>query len=289
MHSPPFGALTHDTGGTVNNRSALGASMGGTNVRDSSFFRWRSAASGFVRQVAGALALLSLCTAASAQVTSAVGSTIQNVATVSFTTQDGNSVSINSNAVVATIEPAPTSSRVEILRSGFAANALQSTAGPTQCVSPQGVEYLPQPLLADGTVIDPTQPVTLTITSALHGGEAVFVQLLDPDQNRDAVSINTTDLQLTSPIGDRETVRLSETGPNTGSFVGYIQTRVRGATSGNCVLEVARNSEIASLYTDPFDSADASRASALVDPYGLIFDSRTGAPINGARVRLISA
>ena len=219
MHSPPFGALTHDTGGTVNNRSALGASMGGTNVRDSSFLEWRCAASRFVRQVAVVITLLSLSAVASAQVTTAVGSTIQNVATVSFTTQDGSAVSVTSNAVVATIEPAPTSSTVEILRSGFAAKALQSTAGPTQCVSPQGVEYLPQPLLADGTVIDPTQPVTLTPTNALHGGEAVFVQLIDPDQNRDAVSINTTDLQLTSPIGVRETVRLSVSGPGTALFV----------------------------------------------------------------------
>ena len=59
------------------------------------------------------------------------------------------------------------------------------------------------------------------------------------------------------------------------------------ASIGNCVLEVERNAEITSTYVDPDDSADTSRADVLVDPYGLIFDSSTGAAVNGARVRLL--
>ena len=55
------------------------------------------------------------------------------------------------------------------------------------------------------------------------------------------------------------------------------------------MLEVERNAQIDSLTSMRLDSTDTSSASALVDPYGLIFDSRTGAPINGARVRLIDA
>ncbi len=294
MHSPPFDAPTHDAGGTVNNRPALGVSMGVANVRGSSFWEGRQAAYDLAKRIIAGTVLLTLSTIASgqstsAQSTSAVGSAIQNVATLSFTTEDGSTLSTTSNAVTTTIEPIPTSSRVEILRSTSAANGLQTIAGPTQCVSAQGVQLLPTPMLADGTQVDPMQPLTLTPTAALHGGEAMFVQLLDGDQNRNAAAIDTTDLQLTSPSGDRETLRLSETGINTGVFVGYIQTRVRGASEGNCVLEVQRNSEISSVYVDPFDSADASRASALVDPYGLVFDSRTGTPIDGARVRLINA
>ena len=77
--------------------------------------------------------------------------------------------------------------------------------------------------------------------------------------------------------------------PNTGIFVGYIQTRAAAVTAGNCVLEVERNAQIDTRYVDAVDSTDTSSASALVDPYGLIFDSRTGTPINGARVRLIDA
>ena len=93
-----------------------------------------------------------------------------------------------------------------------------------------------------------------------------------------------------TPSGDAETLRIAETGPNTGIFVGYIQTRAAAVTAGNCVLEVERNAQIRFASTSiAVDAADTSSASALVDPYGLIFDSRTGAPINGARVRLIDA
>src|SRR4029078_5828433 len=69
----------------------------------------------------------------------------------------------------------------------------------------------------------------------------------------------------------------------------YIQTRAAAVTAGNCVLEVERNAEIDIRYVDAVDASDTSTASALVAPYGLVFDSRTGTPINGARVRLIDA
>jgi len=42
-------------------------------------------------------------------------------------------------------------------------------------------------------------------------------------------------------------------------------------------------------YVDPTDNTDAAHDDALVDPFGLIFDSQTGSPVNGARVRLIDA
>ncbi|HUQ11421.1 MAG TPA: OmpA family protein, partial [Steroidobacteraceae bacterium] len=41
-------------------------------------------------------------------------------------------------------------------------------------------------------------------------------------------------------------------------------------------------------YVDPTDDSDEAQADALVDPYGLVFDSQTGAPVNGARVRLVN-
>ena len=55
------------------------------------------------------------------------------------------------------------------------------------------------------------------------------------------------------------------------------------------MLEVERNTQISSTYVDPSDARDTASASALVDPYGLVFDSGTGAPVNGARVQLINA
>jgi hypothetical protein len=70
------------------------------------------------------------------------------------------------------------------------------------------------------------------------------------------------------------------------TFVGYIaderehrQRRLRAAGRAQ--------SELDGTYVDPTDDTDAAQADALVDPFGLVFDSQTGTPINGARVRLV--
>jgi uncharacterized repeat protein (TIGR01451 family) len=69
-------------------------------------------------------------------------------------------------------------------------------------------------------------------------------------------------------------------------FVGYVPTTANSA-SPDCALDVQRNSEIDATYVDPTDDTDSARDDALVDPFGLVFDSQTGSPINGARVRLV--
>jgi uncharacterized repeat protein (TIGR01451 family) len=264
--------------------------MGSANVRESSFpsqGRVRKAAS--VWLLLGFLLSLVWADRSFAQTATAPGVRIENTASVTFINAHGAAATASSNTALAIVQPVPSSSSVKILHASTIGGDVQTTAGPTHCVAADGLVSLSAPLLADGTAVDPTQPLTLARTSMLHGGEAMFIELSDADQNRDATLIDTTRLQLTTPSGDRETIQLSETGPASGMFVGYIQTQARAASAGNCVLEVERNSEISSVYVDPYDETDASRASALVDPYGLVFDSETGAPLDGARVRLIDA
>jgi hypothetical protein len=216
------------------------------------------------------------------------GTAIDNAATVTFVGAAGTPTTITTNHVAAIVTPPPTLSAVAILRAA-GSNGTPSMAGPTQCSSSSGMLTLPAPVQADGAALDPSQPIPLASTATLHGGEAAFVRVLDADQNRDPAAVDYLNVRLSTPGGDAELLRISETGPNTGIFVGYIQTRAAAITAGNCVLEVERNAPIDTRYVDVSDANDSSSASALVDPYGLIFDSRTGTPINGARVRLIDA
>ncbi len=229
------------------------------------------------------------CSAALAQSVTAPGTRIESSASITYQDASGTATSIETNTVVAIVSPLPSSSKLEILRLAAAAGEAQGLGGPTYCVSSEDIVALPAPTLASGATIDLTQAVSLVETSTVHGGDAIFVRLVDADQNRDASVADQTDIAIAAPSGDRETLRLTETGPATGVFAGYIQTQARSANAANCMLEVERNAEVSSLYVDPYDSADTSRATAMVDPYGLIFDSMTGAPINGARVRLIDA
>ena len=257
----------------MNNRPAFGVSMGVCFAR----------LAGIV--LAG---LLCFSRPALAQTVTPAGTAIDNAATVTFIGAGGTPTTLTTNHVSAVVTPTPTLSAVAILRAA-GGSGTPSMAGPTQCSSSSGMVTLPAPVQADGAALDPSQPIPLASTATLHGGEAAFVRVTDADQNRDATAVDYLNVRLSSPGGDAETLRIAETGANTGIFVGYIQTRAAAVTAGNCVLEVERNAEIDTRYVDASDANDTSSASALVDPYGLIFDSRTGTPVNGARVRLIDA
>jgi uncharacterized repeat protein (TIGR01451 family) len=218
------------------------------------------------------------------------GTIIRNSARIEFTRDTGAVDQIFSNETIATVSAAPSRSTIAILRAADAPNTgTASTAGPTQCRAGGNFVALPAPRLSNGTTINPLQPVALSGAQLVHGGEAVFIQLTDQDRNRDGASIETVDVQLSSHAGDLEIIRLSETGANAGVFVGYIQSSAAAAVQNDCVLQVERNADIGTLYVDPNDSQDTSSATALVDPYGIVFDSQTGLPVDGARVRLVNA
>jgi uncharacterized repeat protein (TIGR01451 family) len=226
-----------------------------------------------------------------AQAATDPGTVISNTASVQFT-QGGSGVTalVNSNSVSATVVPVSSASTLTVLRFRDAASATQSsTVGPTQCLQGGSFTTLADPQFSDGGTVSASGMVSLATTDTIHANDAVFVQVTDADQNRDARVIDTTEITVTSVTGDTEILRLRETGVNTGVFVGYIQTVASAtANSGDCVLQVDRDSKLTVKYTDTYHNTDTSQADVLVDPYGLIFDSLTGRPVNGARVRLIN-
>ena len=153
----------------------------------------------------------------------------------------------------------------------------------------RGFFPLPPPAPLGQGALDPAQPIPMQDTRVAHAGDPIFVRVVDLDRNRDGNVIETVDVRVAVLVtGDSEVLRLSETGPNTGMFVGYIATTA-SAASADCALQVERNAELDATYVDPTDNTDAAQADALVDPFGLVFDSQTGLAINGARVRLLNA
>ncbi len=141
------------------------------------------------------------------------------------------------------------------------------------------------------TPIDLSKPVPLARATAYHAGEPVFVQVTDPDQNLDPSKTETIIITLIdSKTGDTEVILLTETGPDSGKFIGYIQSTANSAQSPyNGTLPVGVNSAITAKYTDIIDGSDSSTDAAMVDPYGIVFDSTTGKPVDGAKVTLINA
>jgi len=223
------------------------------------------------------------------------GTVIDNTATATFnggTTSPSNTVStttvvVRTPSTLEFLQYAPSSATaqsVPVTTTEYSSSA--TTAGP----------FVPMPAptpAGSATAIDLSNPVPLEPVSLYHQGDPIFIRVTDLDQNLDATTAETVMVTLNvSATGDIEVLRLRETGPNTGVFTGYIQSYVDSITPsavnpGNGQLGLQANINISSSYADPADSTDSSTNTAMVDPFGLVFDSTTGQPVNGAQVTLI--
>lgn len=137
--------------------------------------------------------------------------------------------------------------------------------------------------------IDLNQPIPLTPASLIHQNDPLFIRLTDPDQNLDSDSAETVFVTIANPRnGDTEIIRLTETGPDTGVFTGYLPTSNGPLTPYNGRMSVNDGDLLRISYEDSADGTDTSYASIMVDPHGIIFDSATGLPVKDAVVTLIN-
>jgi uncharacterized repeat protein (TIGR01451 family) len=162
--------------------------------------------------------------------------------------------------------------------------------GPTQCHGSSGINPVTLGGVFEGTSLS---PASVRPSSQIRAGEPLIISLSSPGDNLSATAIDTISVNLETPgsAGDREALTLSESGANTGVFVGMIRTAAIPPTPirGDCVLSVhpgealllsgLRSSDNSAIATAPVD--------VLIDPFGIVFDSGDGAPIAGAVVTLI--
>ena len=154
---------------------------------------------------------------------------------------------------------------------------------------------LPPPPVPDSGALVTDDPLTLDSSDSFRSGQTMFLEVMDADQNKDDTAIDTIIIGVSiGPKGsvsssDSETLRLKETGANTGVFLGYITTvRGGGTTDNDGSLGAAVNNQIKMVYQDQNDSADSITTIVLVDPYGVVFDTTTGKVLNGVTVDLIN-
>lgn len=150
---------------------------------------------------------------------------------------------------------------------------------------------LSSPVSVMGTPIDLNSPVPLTSAIQMHQGEPLFIRLTDLDQNlnpdvAEAVFVTISGKNANGDIIDTEIIRLTETGPDTGVFTGYLPTGNGSINSYNGILSVYQGDKLTAGYTDIVDSTDISSTFIVVDPYGIVFDSSTGMGIPGAIVTI---
>lgn len=221
------------------------------------------------------------------------GTPIDNTAAVTFDRGAGASAVVASNTVRIVSTERRTPSVLEFLKlangSGGETQAVQATEYSPTGDPAQSFAAVPPPVLPGGGTVD-LGAVSLVPGGLFHQGEAIFLRLADPDQNRDPAVIEWVLVTVSSSkTGDTEILRLYEAGPDTAVFIGYLPTGNSENASFNGVLAVAENGDLTARYVDAADDADVSLSAALVDPFGLLFDSRTGLPVSDATVTLIDA
>lgn len=129
--------------------------------------------------------------------------------------------------------------------------------------------------------------------NTLHIGDSVLFRVVDTAANKNANAIDSLSATLSTSGGDRETITIYETAPNSGIFVGAVPTTAtpQQPVQGDCRLSVAANDAIAIGVSDMGTTTQIASAtlSVLADPFGIVFDSEDGSPVDGAQVMLVDA
>ncbi|MBF0118986.1 MAG: DUF11 domain-containing protein [Desulfobacterales bacterium] len=154
-------------------------------------------------------------------------------------------------------------------------------------------------------ITDPTPSTSTTVSERTKGqiefqnkdgdpqkrykiGQDIYIQVKDLDRNTDPDIVETIKIVLKNiETGDQETITLTETGPSTGFFIGSVKSNEGDAgNNGDGSLTLNEESKISATYEDALDAEPVSEDSALIDPYGIVFDSASGGAVKGAVVTL---
>lgn len=226
--------------------------------------------------------------AVGAQAATPPNTSITNAATASFTL---SGVPISATASTTVVTTAGTPATVQFLSyptsNQAGAGASRQNIPVTQCSKGGTFSALAAPSMPGRGTMSVPNAYPLAATSLYASGDVAFVQVTDYDQNLDPLVADTITVTVSAGNGDSEVLRLTETGLSTGVFLGYLPTSNGAVVAGNCVLNVGNNQRLTATYIDDSENHVAVSAGALIDPFGVVFDTSTGQPVSGARVTLI--
>ncbi len=149
------------------------------------------------------------------------------------------------------------------------------------------------PISVPGGLDGNTAIASLEQSTTLKIGTTLFFRLVAPGANSNPNAIDSVTATLTTASGDREQLQVFETAPNSGVFIGAIPTAAipPSPVQGDCRLSVSPGDTISieCVKTGNTKVLATAHVEVLADPFGLVFDSEDGTPVDGARVSLVDA
>src|SRR5262249_10082673 len=148
---------------------------------------------------------------------------ISNTGSLIYQAPGGSTITEQTNTVdITTVTAIRTPSTVVFMDYAPGSSASSSLlAGPTLCSTDGGTTFNPLPNpTGNGTTLNAANPLPLAPTSLYNQGDALFIELTDLDQNVDPASRDTVVVTVSvAALHESVTLKLTETGPNTGVFV----------------------------------------------------------------------
>lgn len=218
-----------------------------------------------------------------------LGASVDNVATVSYVS-GGTPFAVVTPPASFIIQARPTPSQIDFFRVAPSAPDAVSVRLNGSDYATDGVSaFVPVGALrmAGGAAIDTSSPVKLVPTSDYFAGEPIIARVVDAGQNGDPARIETITATIVSATGDSIVLRFYESGPDTGEFYAYVQSIAGASPPNDNRLAIAQGLDLTATYVDPFDATEVSTAVAGVDPFGVVFDSATGARLDGVSVTIV--
>ncbi|MDQ8193922.1 hypothetical protein QEH59_05770 [Coraliomargarita sp. SDUM461004] len=134
-------------------------------------------------------------------------------------------------------------------------------------------------------------------TQIIESGDSVFFEVDAAFYNIDQTQADSFEMSFTSEgTGDQLTLPLIETGPNTGifrlpstgDFANGVPTVEGFANSSDSILQTTPSDMLTGSMLGDTCPDGVAKIVILIDPAGIVFDSRTGERLAGATVRIVT-
>jgi len=209
----------------------------------------------------------------------AQSSRIENTASARWDSADDNGETRSNSVAVTVVQPA---AEVSLWTSSPESN---QTISFSPAVCPSGSPIAASNASGDIISLGVEQSATVTL------GRDLIIRVSAPRQNADSNAIEQIEVRISVGSGDQERLQLFETGLNTGEFAGSIASQRFSAQNPgtNCRLEARSGETILVSVVSGNGTLGRAQIDVLADPFGVVFDSETGAPVSGARISMVDA
>lgn len=126
--------------------------------------------------------------------------------------------------------------------------------------------------------------------SVYRPGDTLYIEMTSPSANLNSGAVDTATVTVTcAATGDSEIVTLTETAAGSGIFRGSLASLSGTSAAGNGALGLTSDASVRVTRYDASAPGGSIFSEALIDPYGVVFNSVTGAPVGGAVVTIMDS